>query len=123
MVLRMCSRTHKIDKVNALLRDRHAEFIKSIEAETEQVRNSNFHPTPNSSRAPERPLVIFTYIHDLDLFDAHIYFVTHFQTKPTGRVQPTGAICYDFFNHGHLPDGAICHFCLLRDVHVVRRSK
>lgn len=52
------SAKRKIDKVNALLRQRQNELITSLEAETQEIQESTFQLLNSTIKLPDRPLVI-----------------------------------------------------------------
>lgn len=54
----MSSDKRKIQKVDALLRQRQKELITSLDAETEKIRNSNSQSLNTSINLLERPLVV-----------------------------------------------------------------
>lgn len=53
------SSKRKIEKVNALLRQRQNELVSSLAAETEEIHNTTVEMLNASAYSPERPLVIF----------------------------------------------------------------
>lgn len=52
------SSQRKLDRVNALLRQRQNEFVTSLAAETEAIQNTTAEMLSTSMYSPERPLVI-----------------------------------------------------------------